>query len=331
MAGISHFNPLTAGGPNADTLKLADDASPGGAPRRPKAMDKHFLGDVRITRIQERDPILEPILGFFPELTADVVGVHEPWLAPEHYDPGSRCMLLHFHSWIVRTRHHTMLVDTCNGDHKSRPGLARLHNLETGYLERLRAAGVAPEEVDFVFCTHLHVDHVGWNTRLDKGRWVPTFPNAKYLMSRQEHDTWSTRSTDMAQPQWQRNVYIDSVLPVVERGLAHLLDGTHEVDDNFTIRPAPGHTPGTCRADVRSHGKHASFCGDILHSPLQVLHWEINSRTCEDKARARESRHESLSFCAGNNALVLPMHFGPPYATRIGHAPNDRFRLDWVE
>lgn len=293
-------------------------------------MDRHLVGDVAITRIQERDALPEPMFAFFPEATPEMVAAHEHWLAPDHYVPATRSALFHFHSWVVRTRHHTILVDTCNGDHKPRPGLPMSHQLDTGYLARLRAAGVAPEEVDFVFCTHLHADHVGWNTRLDNGRWVPTFPNAKYLMSRLEHDTWSARSQDPARPQWQRNLYEDSILPVVEAKLAHLLDGTHEVDDSFTIRPAPGHTPGNCRADVLSGGRHASFCGDMLHTPLQVVHWEVNSRPCEDKAVARRSRHEILSFCAEHDALLLPMHFGPPYATYIRRAPGDRFRPEWV-
>lgn len=293
-------------------------------------MDHHLVGDVRITRIQERDPLPEPMFGFFPELGEDALAANLHWLAPRHYDPATRCALFHFHTWVVRTGRHTILVDTCNGDHKPRPGLPMSDRLDTGYLERLRAAGVAPEQVDFVFCTHLHADHVGWNTRLLDGRWVPTFPNARYLMSRHEHDTWSARSTDMARPQWQRNLYADSVLPVVEAGLAQLLDGAHQVDDSFTILPAPGHTPGNCRADVLSRGARASFCGDMLHTPLQVVHWEVNSRPCEDKVQARKSRYEVLSFCAEHDALLLPMHFGPPYASRIRRASGDRFRLDWV-
>lgn len=293
-------------------------------------MDQHRIGDVVVTRIQERTAWPEPMLAFFPELDPACLQANAHWLAPNHYDPDTRSALFHFHSWLVRTPHHTILVDTCNGDHKPRPGLPMSDQLDTGYLGRLRAAGVAPQEIDFVFCTHLHADHVGWNTRLENGRWVPTFPNAIYLMSRLEHDTWAQRSTDPARLQWQRNMYTDSILPVVEAGMACLLDAAHAVDDAFVVRPAPGHTPGNCRADLHSRGRHASFCGDMLHTPLQVLHWEVNSRPCEDKAQARRSRHEILSFCADHDALLLPMHFGAPYASYIRRAPGDRFRLDWA-
>jgi glyoxylase-like metal-dependent hydrolase (beta-lactamase superfamily II) len=293
-------------------------------------MDKHDLGEVTIQRIAERGPLAEPMFTFFPNMSEDYVKANEHWLAPNHYVPETRSILFHFHTWVVRTRHHTILVDTCNGNCKSRPNFPMSNNLDTPYLERLKAAGVNPEDVDFVFCTHLHSDHVGWNTRLENGRWVPTFPNAKYLMSRLEHDTWETRSKDPARPEWQRNLYADSVLPVVEARLATLVDGVHAVDDHFTILPAPGHTPGNYRADVVSGNKSASFCGDMLHTPLQLDQWEQNTRACEDKVQAAKSRYDILSFCAERGGLLLPMHFGPPYATYVRPAPNDRFKLDWV-
>lgn len=291
-------------------------------------MNRCKIGSVTVTRIPEREPLREPMFAFFPDLTEELVRANEHWLAPDHYHPGSRSMLLHFHTWLVQTEHHSILVDTCNGNHKPRPGLAMSDALNTPFLERLREAGVAPEEVDFVMCTHLHPDHVGWNTRLENGRWVPTFPNAKYLMSRIEHDIWAERASDTARPQWSRNVYQDSVLPVVEKGMAVMVHGTHSVDDCFTIQPAPGHTPGTCRADLESAGASAVFCGDIIHTPLQVPYWQQTSRTCEDKRQAARSRHELLSACAERRALLMPMHFGPPYVARI-NASTRGFSLDF--
>ncbi|OGT80200.1 MAG: hypothetical protein A3H91_08020 [Gammaproteobacteria bacterium RIFCSPLOWO2_02_FULL_61_13] len=291
-------------------------------------MDQHRFGEVSVARIPEREPMREPMFKFFPEMPEEVVAANEHWLAPLHYHPESRSMLLHFHSWLVRTRHHTILVDTCNGNHKPRPGLAMSDALNSPFLENLRHAGVAPEDIDFVMCTHLHPDHVGWNTRLHDGRWVPTFPNAKYLMSRIEHDACARLAEDGAKPQWARNIYQDSVLPVVEAGLARLLEGSHAVDDNFTIHPAPGHTMGTCRADLESNGDGAIFCGDILHTPLQVEHWQIASRTCEDKPLSVKSRHALLAACAERQALLLPMHFGPPYASYV-KSSSTGFALDW--
>ena len=291
-------------------------------------MDHLIIGNVRVTRIPEREPQREPMFKFFPDLPEELVKANEHWLAPDHYHPFSRSMLLHFHSWLLQTPHHNILVDTCNGNHKPRPGLEMSDDLNTPFMERLKNTGVAPEDIDFVMCTHLHPDHVGWNTHLENGRWVPTFPNAKYLMSRIEHDIWATRSKDASRPQWSRNVYLDSVLPVVENGLAVLVQGIHAVEDCFTIKPAPGHTAGTCRADLQSGGSGAVFCGDMLHTPLQVPYWQQTSRTCEDKPQAVKSRQELLADCAERRAILMPMHFGPPYVARINSSTSG-FSLDF--
>ena len=132
----------------------------------------------------------------FPEFDADTFAAEGHWLAPSYYQPESGRLIASIHSWLLRTGKHTILVDACSGNHKPRPGMPRFDMLNSKYLERLREAGVEPEEIDFVMCTHLHVDHVGWNTRLENGKWVPTFPNAKYVMSRTDHDFWAARGQE---------------------------------------------------------------------------------------------------------------------------------------
>jgi glyoxylase-like metal-dependent hydrolase (beta-lactamase superfamily II) len=291
-------------------------------------MNTHQIGDVTVIRVPERSPWPSPILEFLPDLLQEDLDRHHNLLVPNHYDPQNKGMLLHFHTWVVKTPQHTILVDTCNGDHKQRPGLPMCDGLSTPYLDRMRAVGVEPDEVDFVMCTHLHMDHVGWNTRLVDGRWVPTFRNAKYLMSRVELEFTERESHNTARPQWERNVYGDSVLPVVSAGMAVVFDDGYEVDDWFSVQVAPGHSPGHCRANISSRGKAATFCGDMVHSPIQILMPWINTKVCYDKPQAAKSRHELLSFCVEHGALLLPMHFGAPHAAYIRSA-QEGFVVDF--
>jgi len=232
------------------------------------------------------------------------------------------------HSWLLRTGKHTILVDACSGNHKPRPGMPRFDMLNSQYLERLREAGVEPEEIDFVMCTHLHVDHVGWNTRLENGKWVPTFPNAKYVMSRTDHDHWEALAKKPDTEVYQVNTYNDSVLPIVEARKAEFVSGDHGMCGCLTLKPAPGHTPGQIRVDLDSRGKRAIFAGDALHNPVQVPLWKWNSCFCEDRDLARQSRHTLLADCVEQGALLMPAHFAPPHAAYVKDK-GDRFELDW--
>src|SRR6185312_5860831 len=171
--------------------------------------------------------------------------------------PASGKLITSIHSWLVRTGKYTVLIDACSGNHKPRPGMPRFDMLNTQYLDRLRKAGVQPEEIDFVMCTHLHVDHVGWNTKLENGKWVPTFPNAKYVMSRTDHDYWAAVAKRPGSVPFEVNTYNDSVLPIVEAKKAEFVSGEHAMCGCFTIKPAPGHTPGQIRLDLESRGKRA--------------------------------------------------------------------------
>src|ERR1043165_3269263 len=190
------------------------------------------IGSVAITRVQEQLGITnQPCEKYFPNFERDVLERHLDWLAPDHYSLEHDRFVHSVHSWLIRLGGLTILIDTCGGNHKERPWTRRFHQLDTPYLQHLRAAGAGPEDIDMVLCTHLHADHVGWNTMLRDGRWVPTFPNAKYLFSRTENEIGDPRRSATAAADLQRcNAYHDSVLPVIEAGQAVLLDEAHAID-----------------------------------------------------------------------------------------------------
>ena len=220
-------------------------------------MQDRQIGDVRVTRIEEQMGPGFPAKDFFPEFEAETFAAEQHWLAPSYYQPESGRLIASIHSWLVRTGKYTILIDACSGNHKPRPGMPRFDMLNTKYLDRLREAGVQPEEIDFVMCTHLHVDHVGWNTRLENGKWVPTFPNAKYVMSRTDHDHWAAvakRPGSGAIP-GQHLQRFGAADRRGEEGRVRRRASTR-MCGCLRIKPAPGHTPGQIR--LRSRTRAAS-------------------------------------------------------------------------
>jgi len=157
------------------------------------------IGAVSVTRVEEQIGFASfPPEQYLAGFERTLLQKHLPWLVPHHYSPEHDRLVTSVHSWLIRTDRHTILLDCCGGNHKERPGLARFHQRDTPYLARLRAAGAAPEDIDIVLCTHLHADHVGWNTMLRDGRWIPTFPNAIYLFSRTENEYGDPRRNPVA-------------------------------------------------------------------------------------------------------------------------------------
>ncbi|WP_063779957.1 MBL fold metallo-hydrolase [Bradyrhizobium pachyrhizi] len=274
------------------------------------------IGQTTVTRIEELlGPSLQP-----EELLATwdpaVLKEHGHWMAPNFYHPSTNQFVMSVHSWLIRTPHHTILVDTCCGNAKNRPASPHFHRLDMPYLDRLRCAGVEPEDIDYVLCTHLHVDHVGWNTRLLDGRWVPTFPNAKYVFSSKELQFWDP-SLNPHLPEEAREVFTDSVLPVIAAGQGQAVDTTDQLSDSLLIEPAPGHTPGQILLRLLSGQDEGVFIGDVMHHPIQVYHPTWNSRFCMDPEQAVNSRMRVLDHCAERHCLMLPTHFGAPHAGRI--------------
>lgn len=283
------------------------------------------IGGVTVTRVQEQMGPGFPAGHLLPDWDPAILGEHGGWLSPNYYEAATGKFISSIHSWVIRTRHHVILVDTCCGNGKDRPGSERFHMLDTPYLERLAVAGVQPEEVDYVLCTHLHVDHVGWNTRLLDGRWVPTFPNAKYVFSRTERDHWDPAlNPDL--PDGAKAVFTDSVLPVIAAGQEHLVEMTDSLGDGLLIEPAPGHAPGHVILRLQDGGQEGVFIGDVMHHPIQVYRPEWSSRFCSDPAQARQSRLRVLDQCAENGCLMLPAHFGVPHVGRV-HRQDGGFRF----
>ncbi|MDA1098107.1 MAG: MBL fold metallo-hydrolase [Proteobacteria bacterium] len=281
------------------------------------------IGAARVTRVEEMAGPAFRLTTLFPDWDDAVFEAHKDWLVPVHVNPEKMTAPLSMHSWIVQLDGLTVLIDTCVGNDKNRMPAAPWHHAQGPYLQRLADAGFRAEDIDIVMCTHLHPDHVGWNTRLRDGRWVPTFPNAKYLFSRMEFEHLQANAQDM-----DRLCFDDSVLPIVEHGVAEMTDGAHALSDGLLLEPAPGHTPGHVTLKLESGSQAAIFTGDMLHHPLQVYYPDWNSRFCLLADEARISRRRVLDYCADRGALLMPAHFGAPHCCHVNRA-GEAFTLRW--
>lgn len=272
------------------------------------------VGDVRVTQVVEMVRTIPPAFLFDGLSPAQVQS--QAWLQPHHADAHGR-LRSSIHCFVVESQGRRIVVDTCVGDGKDRR-IASWHRKQSRFLEDLAAAGFPPETVDTVLCTHLHVDHVGWNTRWDGVRWVPTFPNARYLFGRTEFAFWQATSDDEA-----RQILADSVRPVVEAGLHTLVDSDHPLTDEVRLGPTPGHTPGHVSVFIRSGNAQAVITGDLLHHPIQCAEPDRCSRFDADPALARQVRQGFLDDACARGALVFGTHFACPSAgwlTRHGSA-----------
>lgn len=287
-------------------------------------MERQTIGDLTVSRVVEQEGFLfTEGEKFFENAHVEAFRAEKDWLAPHFYDLDSDAMKMGIHSFVVKTGHHTVLIDTCCGNDKNRPLKPGQHMLNSTYLDDLQAQGVAPEEVDFVMCTHLHWDHVGWNTRLLDGRWVPTFPNAKYIFSRADYQHFQqmpepgTQAALSAAADSSVQSYEDSVLPVVQAGQAVMVDTDYAIDDTLWIEPAPGHTPGSFAVHAKSRDARALFSGDIMHHPIQCAHPDWASRACVDPAQSNATRKTFLDRYAETDISIFAGHFATPTVGRI--------------
>jgi glyoxylase-like metal-dependent hydrolase (beta-lactamase superfamily II) len=275
------------------------------------------VGKATVVRIEETYQPVYQAKELFPEFTNEILGKHKHWLAPNHYDVVTGKVKLSVHSWLLQIGKQKILIDACCGNHKSRPTRPWWNMLNTPYLDRLAAAGARPDEIDLVMCTHLHHDHVGWNTELKDGKWVPTFPNARYVFSRPDVDYLQKLDIDPKTEPAEFGTFRECVLPILEAGRADLISGAYRLNDHIEILPAPGHSPGHVVFKLESGGQHATFIGDVFHHLLQVYYPHWNFPKNSDAEQARSSRSMVLEHCASKGALVLPGHVGAPFAGYI--------------
>lgn len=283
-------------------------------------MLKWNVGDVEITKIVELESTggIDFILPQAkPEAVRDLT-----WMRPHFMDERGR-LKASVHALLVETPDRRILVDTCIGNDKPRMPIKFWHNLQTKFMDDLEAAGGAPESVDTILCTHLHLDHVGWNTMLVDGRWVPTFPSARYLIARTEYEHWRVAETDGV----QQAVLADSVAPVFDAGLVDLVETGHRVCPEVDLVPTVGHTPGHVSVRIRSRGAEALITGDFVHHPCQMAHVDWASSADTDPTRGIETRRQIFERYVDTPTLIIGTHFAGATAGRL-RRDGEAYRLE---
>jgi len=263
---------------------------------------------ISIHRIVDLDLFAIPLETIFPDGRIAALNPFAEALADRHVDFAAGKVLLTIQSHLLRFGGKTVLIDTCVGEHKARPLRPEWNQRSaTGYLANLAAAGCAPQDIDIVMCTHLHADHVGWNTRLESGRWVPTFPNARYVMSQREIDQCAQEAANS--PAANHGSFQDSVLPILNAGLAQVQKPGDRIVDDALIVDLAGHAPGQIGLDVAAgRDAHFLFCGDAIHSPVQVFWPDWSSGFCLDRVQAAQTRRALLRRAADEDLRLVPGH-----------------------
>jgi glyoxylase-like metal-dependent hydrolase (beta-lactamase superfamily II) len=274
---------------------------------------KLAVGDLTIHRIVEQETTFLPALELLPGLTPDLLAENRAWMREASAIDAAGVLILCFQSYIVKTPHHTILVDSCIGNDKPRP-LRPKWNMKTDntYMRALATAGFSVDDIDYVMCTHLHVDHVGWNTRLEDDRWVPTFPNARYVFAKGEFDYWTEQHARTPVPP-----FADSVLPIMEAKRAEIVRSDFEIGDHARILPTPGHTPGHVAFTFGRGKDTAVVSGDLMHSPLQARYPELSAKFDVDQAQAAATRRNFLERYCDTDTLCCTAHFPSPSTGRI--------------
>lgn len=289
-------------------------------------MQRLKIGDVAITSLIERDgPWRRPedfFLGYETEARAGDVAA----LAPEVFDRTTGKMVITYQTFVIRTAHHVILVDTCTGEDKGYP--APMDFPKQPWMDALTAEGLTVEDIDYVFCTHLHIDHSGWNTKLVDGRWVPTFPNAKYIFHKGEYAAWEALEAEgKERAGGAGGVWRMNCKPIADAGQALLVDESFTLDDCISLILTPGHSPGHVCVKVSSGGETAIIAGDMMHHQLQCLDPTLSTIFCWDPKEAAKSRLRVFEEVAGTNTLLLPIHFPTPTAGRLKRATKG---YEWV-
>lgn len=281
------------------------------------------IGNVAVSRIVEIFPFQVPAGDLFQQGSPALVQRH-PWLLPHHATADGQ-IIFAFQAFVVRAGTRRIMIDTCLGNEKSRQ-YEVFTNLQTSFLEDLAVAGAPADSIDTVLCTHLHQDHVGWNTKRVEGRWIPTFPNARYLFGRREWAHWQPQLGD---PAVHLQHLADSIQPVLDAGLVDYVDSDHHITDEIWLEPTPGHTPGHVSVHISSAGREAVITGDVLHHPIQCAEPDLATHFCQDHEVARQTRRRFLERYSDTGALIIGSHFAEPTVGRfVRDAANWRFEAD---
>ncbi|MDA3038512.1 MAG: MBL fold metallo-hydrolase [Actinomycetota bacterium] len=277
------------------------------------------IGDVNITSIIETEQHWR-FAWLLPSVTDDLIA-SVPWMKPHFVDDVGK-LILRIQALVIEADGQRIIVDTCVGNDKPRP-TPLFDMLDTTFLDDLKAAGFPPDTIDQVVCTHMHVDHVGWNTRWVNEAWVPTFPNARHLFGRIEYEHWKvTDESDVF-----GDVMGDSVAPVFDAGLAEIVESDHSLTPSVRLEPTPGHTPGHHSVHISSGGRQAVITGDMVHHPIQLPHPDLVSSADTDSAAAIASRRAAFARWEADDVLVIGTHFAGPGAGRLV-AEGDGWRYD---
>lgn len=270
------------------------------------------IGNIEIQQVVEmQSPLFAPG-DFLPTSTIEQIDALKPQFEPWALCPQTGKLILAIQTYVLKTSHHTILVDTCVGCDKSSSIPVWHMRSDKSWLQRLISVGVTPDSVDYVFCTHLHGDHIGWNTQLIDGRYQPVFANARYIFSNKEIDFVGQSKLEN-----RKLAYTQSVLPIIEAGQAQIVDSDFALDDEVWLTPTPGHTPGHVAVNIKSAGVEAIIVGDAIHSPLQCVHPEWSSAPDSDPDLAAGTRTRLLETCAAENTLVLTAHFPLPSLGKV--------------
>lgn len=275
------------------------------------------VGDAVINRVEEMR--IPNKISYFTE-DQELLENNRYWLYPHFLDDNGGFDLV-FQSWIIEVDGRVVLIDPCHGNGKAHP-VPYFHMLDVPYIERMAESGYRPEDIDFVVCTHLHHDHCGWNTQLRDGKWVPTFPNARYIIRQLEYDLWKSTHKTLAASDLNQGTFERSVQPVVQAGLVDLVSGDHRVTDSLVAKAAPGHTEGHQMLHLLSGEQHLFFTGDCFHHPIQLVEPSIEFGGGYDMQQVINMRKKLVELSSDLKARLIAAHIPSPYTVRALRSGN---------
>ncbi len=269
------------------------------------------IGDVTVTRIVElwnfTDHINMTISDAEPE---EVIAMR--WLHPHYATPDGQ-QVMNFQGFVVQSPTMNVMLDTCIGNGRDR-AYDVFANMNTSFVQDIGTLGLRPEDIDVVLCTHLHFDHVGWNTYWDGQQWAPTFPNARYLFGKTEYDAWQDMRTHEEHGLHDVRHLLDSIDPIVDRGLADFIEPNHRLSDELWVEPSHGHSPGHIHLCIESKGERGVITGDLMHHPIQTAMPHRPARFDMDVARGQKTRVDFVEKYKDSGVLVIGAHFADPTA-----------------